>query len=224
MSRSGFVKVSRKILDTDLIHEPVTFTVFMYLLLAAGYRADEYCGQKIERGETVTSYPRIALATGITERQARTALGKLVKSGRVSVRKYPKFSVVKLIGYEKYQGVSGSKSDESQMNVSTPVCEMSSLKEINNIKEIKNSRSSSYAEDLYRENCGDYDEEKLYHWSKGRKVMLSEIQVEKLLEALTLDEFNFYVDKLDRFINEKNASVRNHYETILKWMREDRSV
>lgn len=229
MSRGGFVKVSRKILESDLIREPVTFTVFMYLLLAASYRCDEYCGKEIRRGEVATSYPRIALATGITQRQARTAIGKLVRSGRVSVRKYAKFSVVTLINYEKYQGMSDRKSQESQKDDSPEDSQMSPLKEIKNNKEINKSSCSSNRIDEFNEIYGDgFDEEKinesrLYRWSKGRQVMLSERQVEMLLKELTLDEFDFYVEKLDRFIGEKNASVRNHYETILKWAKEDRA-
>lgn len=230
MSRGGYVKVSRKMLESDLIHEPVTFTVFMYLLLSASYRADEYQGQRIERGEAVATYPKIALATGVTERQARTALSKLVKSGRVSVRKCSKYSVVTLLNYDKYQSVSGKKSDESQANVRQKVTQMSPLKNIKNINNINNySSCSNYIEEFAEKSDGesdDYEREdtKLYCFSKGRNVMLSEPQAEKLLEVLSLDEFNFYLDKLDRFITEKNASVKNHYETILKWAREDRAI
>lgn len=230
MSRGGYVKVSRRLLDSDLIHEPVTFTVFMFLLLSANYRAGEYCGQQILRGEAVTSYPRIASAAGVTQRQARTALSKLVKSGRVSVRRYPKFSVVTLLNYDKYQSVSGKKSDECQPNVRQEVTRMSPSKEIKNINNINNySSCSNYIEDFSeKSDDGSDDDEredtKLYYWSKSRNVMLSEPQAEKLLQVLSLDEFNFYVDKLDRFITEKNASVKNHYETILKWAREDRAI
>lgn len=231
MSRGGYVKVSRKMLESDLIHEPVTFTVFMYLLLSANYREGEYNGQQIHRGESVVSYPRIACATGVTERQARTALSKLVKSGRVSVRRYPKFSVVTLLNYDKYQSVSGRKSGECQSNVRQEVTQMSPSKEIKNINNINNYSSccSNYIEEFAKSSDGDDNDDeredtKLYCFGKSQKVMLSEPQVEKLLEVLSLDEFNFYLDKLGRFITEKNASVKNHYETILKWVREDRAV
>lgn len=231
MNRGGYVKVSRKMLESDLIHEPVTFTVFMYLLLSANYREGEYNGQQIHRGESVVSYPRIASATGVTERQARTALSKLVKSGRVSVERYPRFSVVTLLNYDKYQSVSGKKSAECQANVRQEVSRMSPSKEIKNINNINNYSSccSNYIEESSKSSDDGSDDDeredtKLHCFSKGRKVMLSEPQAEKLLQVLSLDEFNFYLDKLDRFITEKNASVKNHYETILKWAREDRAI
>lgn len=78
------------------------------------------------------------------------------------------------------------------------------------------------------ESGGDDEEDedyfKLNVWSKGGHVMLSDMQAENLLDLLSLDEFNFYLDKLDRFIGEKHAAVKNHYETILKWVSQDREI
>ena len=39
-----------------------------------------------------------------------------------------------------------------------------------------------------------------------------------------IDVFNYYVGRLATFIIEKNAHVKNHYETILKWNEEDSKV
>lgn len=264
MSRGGYVKVDRKMLESDLIHEPVTFTVFMYLLLSANYRDGEYSGQQVARGEAVTSYSSISEAIGITERQARYALAKLTKSGRVTIRRYSKFSVVTILNYDKHQSGTKKKSFSCQQNVSQfvsqfvsrenlekPLCNsvsdvgnlnivsqnvsqfvsnLSPSKEIKNINNINNySSCSNYIEEFAKSSDDGSDDDeredtRLYCFGKGRKVMLSEPQVEKLLQVLSLDEFNFYLDKLDRFITEKNASVKNHYETILKWAREDRAI
>lgn len=55
-------------------------------------------------------------------------------------------------------------------------------------------------------------------------VLLTDNQKEALLDQLGLDAFNFYVDKLATFIIEKKAKVSSHYNTILKWAREDAKV
>lgn len=55
-------------------------------------------------------------------------------------------------------------------------------------------------------------------------VMLTDAQVEDLLNRLDLDGFDYYVDKLASFIIKNGAKVKNHYETILKWWREDSGV
>ncbi len=55
-------------------------------------------------------------------------------------------------------------------------------------------------------------------------VLLSEEQMTDLLEKLGLDGFDYYVDRLSGYILKNHCKVRNHYETILKWWNEDRSV
>lgn len=55
-------------------------------------------------------------------------------------------------------------------------------------------------------------------------IMLSENQIADLLEKMGLEAFDYYVDKLNAFIDEKGAFVKNHYETLLKWYNEDRKV
>ena len=55
-------------------------------------------------------------------------------------------------------------------------------------------------------------------------VFLSELQIESLLGTFGLDAFDYYVSKLANFITKNNAKVKNHYETILKWWKEDSGV
>lgn len=55
-------------------------------------------------------------------------------------------------------------------------------------------------------------------------VLLSEQQIEDLLEKMGLDSFDYYVQRMAEFILVKQAKVKNHYATILKWWEEDRSV
>ena len=55
-------------------------------------------------------------------------------------------------------------------------------------------------------------------------VLLSNEQVDSLLDKLGVDAFDYYVDKLSSFIIKNDAKVKNHYETILKWWQEDSAV
>lgn len=52
-------------------------------------------------------------------------------------------------------------------------------------------------------------------------VVLSDAQIELLLDTLGLDMFDYYVDKLAAFIIKNGARVKNHYATIIKWWKED---
>ena len=55
-------------------------------------------------------------------------------------------------------------------------------------------------------------------------VKLSQAQFDSLLDTLGLDMFDHYVERLADFIIDKNAVVHNHYETILKWWKEDQAL
>ena len=55
-------------------------------------------------------------------------------------------------------------------------------------------------------------------------VFLSEAQIADLLDQMGVETFDYYVDKLSNFIINNKANVKNHYETILKWWREDGTV
>ena len=78
---------------------------------------------------------------------------------------------------------------------------------------------------------GDNDtdpEEKIFEFQQGKLgkgvVILTQEQSDALLDKLGIDAYDFYIDKLSKFILEKNATVGNHYRTILKWASEDAKV
>lgn len=63
---------------------------------------------------------------------------------------------------------------------------------------------------------------KLMQGELGKGVVaLTDAQVEYLLDVLGLGMFDFYVDKLSSFIIKNGAKVKSHYDTILRWYRED---
>lgn len=56
-------------------------------------------------------------------------------------------------------------------------------------------------------------------------VMISTQQMDALLEKMSIDEFNHYVERLaDFIIDNPQARIKSHYKTILKWCEEDRAV
>ena len=55
-------------------------------------------------------------------------------------------------------------------------------------------------------------------------VLLTDAQVEDLLERMGVEAFDNYVEKLAGFIIKNDARVASHYDTILKWWRQDSRV
>ena len=70
----------------------------------------------------------------------------------------------------------------------------------------------------------DYDTLKCIGGIGRNVVYLTDRQFESLLDRLGLDAFNRYVDRLSTFIIDKDAHIKNHYEMILKWHKEDTAV
>lgn len=64
-------------------------------------------------------------------------------------------------------------------------------------------------------------------FGQKRVVFLSEAQVSDLLDKLGLEEFDLYIKKLEDFIfkhPDAGTNIHSHYDTILKWVTEDRAV
>lgn len=55
-------------------------------------------------------------------------------------------------------------------------------------------------------------------------ILLSENQMAELLDIMGLEIFDEYIARLQAFINETGANIKSHYQTLLKWYNEDRSV
>ena len=69
------------------------------------------------------------------------------------------------------------------------------------------------------------DKLKLVGGSLGKGVVyLTDRQLGDLMDRLGLDAFNRYVERLATFIIENNARIKSHYDTILKWYKEDSKV
>lgn len=66
---------------------------------------------------------------------------------------------------------------------------------------------------------------KKLHGELGQGVVnLSEYHIDRLLDQMGLEMFDYYVKKLSDFILKNGASVKNHYTTILRWWQEDNAL
>jgi predicted phage replisome organizer len=88
------------------------------------------------------------------------------------------------------------------------------------------STATATAEETVENSVDDEDGQlKCIGGTLGKGVVyLTDAQYGILLDKLGLEGFNRYVDRLSSFILEKNAYVKSHYETILKWHKEDTAV
>lgn len=139
MKNSAWFKTYYKILDWGWFQDARTLQVFIYLIARANIIPTDFMGVKIDRGQVVTSYPSIAKVTGSSIQTARTAINHLKSTGEITVKRYPKFSVITVVNYDKYQTQQQSKQQTSN---SQPTVKQQSTNNIIRIKEDKKNKKN----------------------------------------------------------------------------------
>lgn len=100
---STFIKIDRNILRWKWYGERNTLALFLHFLLKANFADSVFDNKKIKRGQFVFSQRKLAEETGMTHREIRTALDHLVETGEISVKTFPRYTVVTVLNYDKYQ-------------------------------------------------------------------------------------------------------------------------
>lgn len=116
MLEKGFVKIYRSMLSWEWYGDIVTKTVFLHLLLTVNIKDSKWQGIEVPKGSRVISYPILAEELRLSIRQARTAIKHLQTTGEVTVKKHPKFSIISIENWDKFQMVrqSSDKQNDSQ--------------------------------------------------------------------------------------------------------------
>lgn len=99
----GYIKLHRSILKWEWYDDPITFRVFMHLLVTANWEDKRWHGIEVKRGQVITTYPKMAKRLGITVRSLRTALSHLESTGEVTRKTSNKGQVITVENYDKYQ-------------------------------------------------------------------------------------------------------------------------
>lgn len=114
----GYIELWRSLLSWGWWQEPNTAHLFVHCLLRASVKDDVWKGITVKRGQFITSISKLATETGLTEKQVRTALEHLIKTGEVAKSTTSKFSIISVKNYDNYQAKgkqrAGEKADKGQ--------------------------------------------------------------------------------------------------------------
>jgi len=100
---SGWVSIHRKILEWEWFDDPNVFRMFMYLLLSANHKEKNWKGVVVSKGSLITGRESLALKTGLSVRQVRTALNKLKSTSDITIKSNSKYSVISITNWGMYQ-------------------------------------------------------------------------------------------------------------------------
>jgi hypothetical protein len=133
-----FIKLDRNILDWGWYQDANTFRVFVHLLLTANIKDNYFMGAKIKRGEVATSYGSIAKKLSLTYDQSRTAVQHLQITNEITIKRHPKFLVISIVNYDRYQDKSQSRTQSNPNQI--PNTNPNESQQSKNIKNKENGR------------------------------------------------------------------------------------
>ena len=103
----GWISLHRKILKNAVFQDPVTFRLWIYLLLKANHKPKRviFNGEEItvERGQLVTGLQSLCDNTATSLRQVRTRLWSLQRASMIERKTSNRFSIITILNYSHYQ-------------------------------------------------------------------------------------------------------------------------
>lgn len=127
----GFIALHRKILEWEWFSDAVTFRTFIYLLLSANFEPGNYKGMIVQRGQLVTSLPKISADLQQTIQQTRTALKHLKLTGEITDNGTPQYRVITIVKYDQYQ--SANRQSNRQLTGNQQTNQQTIQQQYNNI-------------------------------------------------------------------------------------------
>ena len=119
---SGWIKIHRQILEWEWYSDNNSFRVFLHLLLKANHKQKRYKGLELKIGTIITSRDILAIETGLSVQQIRTALDKLKSTNEVTIKTNSQGTIIEVVNYAKYQLVTNEvtiKEPTSNQQVTT---------------------------------------------------------------------------------------------------------
>lgn len=99
----GYVKLHRSLTDWEWYTEPNMVLFFVHCLLRANHKDGTWKGQDVLKGQFISGRKVLSVETGLSERNVRTCIDKLVKSGELTIKTTNKNTVFTLNKWNLYQ-------------------------------------------------------------------------------------------------------------------------
>ena len=103
MLESGYIKLYRSLLSWEWYDDANTLRVFLHLLLTVNHETQAWKGIEVQRGQRVSSFSKIGQELGLTEKEIRTAVKHLIKTGEVAHAATSKYGLFTVNNYDKFQ-------------------------------------------------------------------------------------------------------------------------
>ena len=109
---NGHIKLHRALTEWGWYKDLPTCKLWLHVLLRANYKACAWKDIEIPRGAFATSYAALSVESGLSVQQVRTALGKLKKTGEITVETNRHYTVITVSKYDEYQSTERDEVTE----------------------------------------------------------------------------------------------------------------
>lgn len=99
----GYIKLFRAIEGWEWYDDPNTLALWIHILVGANRKDSVWHGDTVPRGSLVTTIARLAEETGLSDRQVRTCLDRLEKTGEIERSSTNKWTRITVRKYDTYQ-------------------------------------------------------------------------------------------------------------------------
>ncbi|MBR0085668.1 MAG: hypothetical protein IJL97_03865 [Lachnospiraceae bacterium] len=115
-----YIKLFDKMTEWEWYDDPITFKVFMHLLLTANWKDTKWHGIKIKRGQRVISYRGLSEECNLSIQQLRTAMAHLEATHEITHKATQSHTLITVVNYRKYQGDIGGDNTATNTQANIP--------------------------------------------------------------------------------------------------------
>ena len=131
---NGYLMLNKEIKRHEYFTEYKTFHLFFWLLSDANFIEGNCNGILVKRGQKLTSLNSLIIETGLTEREVRTALEKLIKGNHIVKKATNKNTLLTVVEYEFYTGSTEAKDKPITRQQQTKGKPTTTIEEFKNTK------------------------------------------------------------------------------------------
>jgi len=181
---TGWIKQHRKFVKWEWFTDVNTCHLFQYLLLEANHKETKWRGHIIMPGQLLTGRKKMALDTGLSERNVRTSLDKLKSTKEVTSRTFSKYSIITITNWNKYQCIDQQPTSSASSSASSNRPATDHIQELKEDKEEKNliidiDRFENFW-DVYGYKVGRQDATKAY-----KKIIKQGVKHDDIISGVT---------------------------------------
>lgn len=229
---NGFVVIDRKILEWEWYKDIKVYKLFTHLIFKANFKENSWRGHFIKRGQLITGLFSLSDETGMSVKEVRTALKKLISTEEIIVEATNKFSKITVVNYDKYQSQTETRANERQSKGNQKTNKGQQLNNDNNDNNDNNIEVANKAKELgllksqgqvneSHETDRDIDIEYYNFGESITQVKIKKEELDKLQLKMSKEEAWEYIQDLEAYIIAKGDKYKSHYGAILSWHRRD---